>query len=136
MESQERNGILVESLKIKDRLIKLKLSSEARMAISSNEKNTPRTSSNPNNKKLPVPAMPKPLPGKTHISYAQWEKYRIAVVGWLQIGDKQMAAVADSLFMDPDQDIDNILAEKLTELQTTTDTIWAVQLLQSSYVTE
>ena len=47
-----------------------------------------------------------------------------------------MAAVADSLFMDPNQDIDNIAAGKLSELQISIDTIWAVQLLQSPYVTE
>ena len=65
-----------------------------------------------------------------------WEKYRIAVVGWLQIGDKQMAVVADSLFLDPNQDIDDILGGKLSKIQITIDTIWAVQLLQSTYVTD
>ena len=139
MDSQERNEILVQSLLISDRLTKLKLSSEARMVITTKEKREklkPSACSKPNNEKLPVPAMPLPLPGKTHIAYSQWEKYRIAVVGWLQIGDKQMAAVADSLFMDPNQDIDNIAAGKLSELQISIDTIWAVHLLQSPCVTE
>ena len=139
MDSQERNEILVQSLLISDRLTKLKLSSEARMVITTKEKREklkPSACSKPNNEKLPVPAMPLPLPGKTHITYSQWEKYRIAVVGWLQIGDKQMAAVADSLFLDPNQDIDNIATGQLSELQISIDTIWAVQLLQSPYVTE
>ena len=82
MDSQERNEILVQSLLISDRLTKLKLSSEARMVITTKEKREklkPSACSKPNNEKLPVPAMPLPLPGKTHIAYSQWEKYRIAV---------------------------------------------------------
>ena len=99
MENEEKRDILINSLLIQDNIVRMKLSSEAAVVISGKQnKEKSSSTSRPLNEKIPVPALPKPLPGKTHLTYLQWENYRIAVVGWLQIGDKQLAAVADSLF--------------------------------------
>ena len=137
MENEEKRDILINSLQIQDNIVRMKLSSEAAVLISGKQnKEKSSSTSRPLNEKIPVPALPKPLPGKTHLTYLQWENYRIAVVGWLQIGDKQLAAVADSLFHNPDQDIDTIIGDKLSHTQVIMDTTWAVQLLQCTYVSE
>ena len=137
MENEDKKDILVNSLHIEDNIVRMKLSSEASTLIGDKQNQLKSsTTSRPHNEKIPVPVLPKPLSGKTHLTYSQWESYRIAVVGWLQIGDKQIAAVADSLFHNPEQDLDNIIGDKLSQLQVTIDTIWAVQLLQSTYVSE
>ena len=137
MENEDKKELLVNSLKIEDNLLRMKLSSEASMMCASNTARE-KTSyqARPANEKIPVPSLPKPLPGKTHLSYSQWENYRIAVVGWLQIGDQQLAAAAESLFNNPDQDIDNFIGGKLNHIQITIDRTWAVQLLQSTYVSD
>ena len=138
MENEEKKDILVNSLvHIEDNIVRMKLSSEAAVVISGKQnKEKSSSTSRPLNEKIPVPSMPKPLPGKTHLTYLQWENYRIAVVGWLQIGDKQLAAVADSLFHNPEQDIDIAIGDRLSPTQVTIDTTWGVQLLQSTYVSE
>ena len=51
------------------------------------------------------------------------------------MGDEFLAAVAASLFTDPEHEIDELMQGKLNGLQAHLDSVWAISLMESIYIT-
>jgi len=134
-QDEDSDNILTEELLINDRLLRLRLNSDAsnQTRVEQQQAKT-STQTRPNNEKIPVPKLGMPQSGDQHLSYLQWDNYHKAITGWLQLGDHQLARLATSVYHDPSQDLDNLCMGMLSPLQQTVDGIWAVALMGNSYV--
>ena len=135
----ECDSILKDDLKIDNRLTSVKLTTHAlrQLQLSKAEQaKTPTTtySTRPNNDRVRLPELPKPDRDGTHLSFVQWRDYQKAIEGWIQLGDPEMATMASSLFSDPSQNLETEIADSLSATQRRIDSMLAVNLLESTYV--
>ena len=135
MDNDMWDEILCTELKIINKITRFKIKSEMETASTGTKQDNKPTTIRPANEKMQVPKLEKPQAGNTHLTTVQWESYAKAIESWLSVGDNFLAEVAASLFTDPDQEIDELMKGKLSDLQAHIDMVWATSLMESTYIT-